>query len=266
MKKNLLIVTVLMFAVGFNANAQFGKALKKVGKTVEKAAAVVVDSPLGDLAQDLTLNTLSDNIVLWMDNHNVVLPDDSPYTVRLASIVAENYVEVDGTGFYYKVYENPEVNIIACADGCIRVYSGLMDAFTDDEVLGIITNQIGHIVNKDARNALVKVTKKDQAGNAASAQLDKMLAGEGVGTIVNELLQVPYNDEQNRAADRFAVSLLKKNGKDASGLVSALTKLAELETADTEAAESGDTFVEYSPAVKFNKVNSNNAARVAAIR
>jgi putative metalloprotease len=165
------------------------------------------------------------------------------------------------------VYENPEVNIIGCADGCIRVYSGLMDAFTDDdELLAIITTQIGHIANKDARNALLKVTKKDQAGNAASAQLDKLLTGEGLGTFVNELLQVPYTDEQNRAADQFAAQLLKKNGKGADVLVAALTKLGEWEAVDTETAESGDTFAEQSPAVKYIKVSSNNAARAAALR
>jgi putative metalloprotease len=262
--RKIFFMCCLAAAFTFNANAQFGNVLKKATKSVEKAATAVAGSAVGDIATDLTLNTLADNIVAYMDKNNVVAADDSPYTVRLASIVGENYVNVQGAGYYYKVYENPEINIIGCADGCIRVYSGLLDAFTDEEVLGIVATQIGHIANKDARGALLKITKKDQTGNAASAQLDKLLTGEGLGTFVNELLQVPYNDEQNKAADKYAVALLKQNGKDASGLVSALTKLAELEENDKLVGE--EDFVELSPAAKYIRVNSNNESRVNLIK
>jgi putative metalloprotease len=261
--KKIFLLCCLTAIFTVNANAQLGKALKKATKSVEKTATAVAESAVGDVAADLTLNTLADNIVVYMDKNNVVAADDSPYTVRLASIVGENYTNVEGSGYYYRVYENPEINIIGCTNGCIRVYSGLLDAFTDDEVLGIITTQIGHIANKDARGALLKITKKDQTGNAASTQLDKLLAGEGLGTFVNELLQVPYSDEQNKTADRFAVALLKKNGKDASGLVSVLTKLAELEENDKQVEEGG--LVELSPAAKYIRVNSNNASRARLI-
>ncbi|VEB54342.1 Putative metalloprotease yggG [Salmonella enterica subsp. enterica] len=39
----------------------------------------------------------------------------------------------------YKVYETKDVNAFAMAnDGCIRVYSGLMDMMTDNEVEAVI--------------------------------------------------------------------------------------------------------------------------------
>jgi hypothetical protein len=38
----------------------------------------------------------------------------------------------------YKVYMAKDVNAFAMANGCIRVYSGLMDMMTDNEVEAVI--------------------------------------------------------------------------------------------------------------------------------
>ncbi len=255
--KKVLVLCSLVVICAFSANAQFGKSLKNVGKSVAKAAGDVA----GDIASDMAANKVADNIVVFMDKNNTVSADDSEYTKRLAKLVGTNYVSVDGLALNYKVYENPEINILACANGCIRVYSGMMDAFEDNELLAIIANQIGHIVNKDCRDNLVKVAKEENASAAAGAQLEKMLSftGEKLGTVVNELIQVPYTEEQSKKADKYAVTLLKKNGIDASALVSALEKLGEFEAND-KLAESDDT-IELSAASKYNKVNSNNKAR-----
>jgi putative metalloprotease len=187
----------------------------------------------------------------------------------LASIGGENYVSVDGLDLNYKVYENQEFNILSLPDGYLRVYSGVLDALeSDDEVLALITTQIGHIVNKDARGNLLKAAGKDQANNAAAAQLEKLLSfsGEKLGTFVNELIQVPYTEEQNKAADKYAVTLLEKNGKNPDALLSVLTKLSELETIDAEAAQSEDINATLSPVYKYNRVNANNAIRATLIK
>jgi putative metalloprotease len=260
MKKKILSLSIITVLIAFSANAQFGKSLKNIGKSVSNAAGSVA----GDLALDAAVNTLSANIVVWLDNNNTVSADDSPYTTRLASIVGEKYVNVDGLALYYKVYENQEFNILALPDGYIRVYSGLLDALEDDdEVLALITTQIGHIASKDARGNLLKAAGKDQASNAAAAQLEKLLSlsGEKLGTFVNELIQVPYTEEQNEAADKYAATLLKKNDKSTDALVSILTKLGELEANDAEAAQSEDINATISPAYKYNKVNANNTLR-----
>jgi putative metalloprotease len=260
--KKIFLLSVVAISFVFSASAQFGKALKNIGKSVANTAG----SATGELALDATANSLSANIVVWLDNNNTVAADDSPYTTRLASIVGENYVTVDGLALNYKVYENSEFNILALPDGYIRVYSGLLDALeNDDEVLALIATQIGHIVNKDTRGNLLKVANKNQASNAAAAQLEKLLSlsGEKLGTFVNELIQVPYTEEQNEAADKYAATLLKKNGKTADALISILTKLGDLETADSEAAQSENINAEISPAYKYNRISANNKHRAS---
>ncbi len=257
-KKTFLAASVVavMCVCATPAQAQFGKALKNVGKSVGGAVTAVA----GDMAADVAANKVSDNIVVFMDNNNKVSADNSAYTKRLASIVGTNYVTVDGLSLNYKVYESAEVNVLACANGCIRVYSGMMDALTDDELLATIAIQIGHIVNKDTRDALMKVASQGNAANATSAQLEKMLSfsGDKMGSIVNELIQIPYSDKQNKAADEYAFNLLKNNKKDTKALVSALQKFATMEEMDKKAETDANAPV--SGAAKYTRVNTNNAA------
>ncbi|NDW19795.1 hypothetical protein D0T53_12885 [Dysgonomonas sp. 216] len=256
-KKTIFAAAVAVMCVCASPmQAQFKLNTKKLTKAVKDVAT--------DMASDVVANQASAKIVGWMDTNNTVMMEDSEYYKRLSSIVSD-MVEVDGAAFNYKVYENPEINILSCADGSIRVYSGMMDALTDEELKAVIAVQIGHIVNKDTRDALFKVASEDNAAKASSAQLEKILSmsGDGLGTIVNELIQVPYSDDQNKNADKFAVSLLSKKGVSSSALVSALSKFAEMEANDASAEE--DDTVEASGASKFNAVNSNNAIRASLL-
>ncbi|WP_108821472.1 M48 family metalloprotease [Dysgonomonas sp. Marseille-P4361] len=263
MTKKLFFATALvaiMCAFSLPANAQFGKALKKVGKSVAKS----VGDAAGDMAADVAANKVSVKIVEFMDKNNTIAGEDSEYYTRLAGLVGTDYISVDGLNLNYKVYENPEANIIATADGSIRIYSGMMDLLSDEELVAVIATQIGHIANKDVRDALMKVASEDNATKAGGAQLEKLLSfsGDKIGSVINELLQVPYTDDQNKKADLYAYELLKQNGADSEGLVSALRKFAELESTDAEAAEADG---EVSAAAKFIGVNSNNSMRASLI-
>lgn len=247
----------VLSAVSLPANAQLGKSLKSLGKAAKETAS--------NMASDAVANQVSQKVVTYMDQQNKVAAADSQYAKRLDTI-AGKYTLVDGLTLNYKVYENPEMNIVSCADGSIRIYSGMLDSLTNDEMLAVIATQIGHLANKDVRDALMKVASGDNAQQASSAQLEKVLSmsGDGFGTIINELLQVPYTLEQNKKADEYAVAFLKKNGKDASALVSALDKFATMEQADADAL-SADEFAETSSAAKYIKVNADNAERASLI-
>lgn len=209
-----------------------------------------------EAAFDKTANKVSDKIVKWLDANNKNASDS--YTQRLNTLIGNKYISVDGLYLNYKVYQNSEANIIACADGSIRIYSGMMDLLSDDQLLGIIAVQIGHIKNKDARNSLLKVASIDNADKAAAAQLEKLLtlSGEKLGTIANELIQIPYTEKQNLAADQYAVNLLKNNGNNVDGLVSALNVFSNIE----------DNNLEGNVAEKYIKVNGNNEKRASTLK
>lgn len=258
------VAAIAMCAFTLPAQAQFGKLGKSLGKAAKNAGNAVA-AVAGDMAMDMAANKVSTKVVEWMDNNNTVLPDDNAYVKRLNDLVAKNYTEVDGLILNYKVYENAEINLLGTADGSIRVYTGMMDALEDDELLAVIAIQIGHIANKNTRDALMKVATGDNATKASTAQLEKVLSfsGEKLGTIVNEFLQVPYTEEQGKAADTFAYNLLTKNGGNASALASVLKKFAAMEEADAKAEN--DENAEYSGASKYNAVNTSSSVRASLI-
>jgi putative metalloprotease len=142
----------------------------------------------------------------------------------------------------------------------------MIDLLTDDELKAVLAYQIGHIAAKDVRNNMLKAVSKENAGNAGAAQLQKVLSmtGDGLGTIVNEAIQIPYTVDQCKAADQYACNLLKANGVAVSNLASALKKFAAMEAADADETNQANGII--SVASKYNKVNPDNAARAALVK
>lgn len=259
-RKSFLTVAAMTAVLFFTVpgQAQFkglGKSLGKAAKDAGKGVAAAA----GDMAADVAANKVSTNIANFMDNNNNVITDaKNTYNTRLTSI-ASKFSNADAT-LNFKAYQNDEANILGLSDGSVRIYTGMMDLMTDDELAALIAVQVGHIINKDTRNALMKVVSEDNAGKATGAQMEKMLSmsGDKLGSVINELLQVPYTLDQSKAADSYAVNLLGSS----KALDSALTKLAALADADAEAAESDAAL---SAAYKYNTVNSDIASRIAAL-
>lgn len=69
--------------------------------------------------------------VSQLDAQSAVLPESDAYTKRLRRITS-GLTNVDGVPLNFKVYKTNDVNAFACADGSVRVYSGLMDLMSDD--------------------------------------------------------------------------------------------------------------------------------------
>ena len=108
-------------------------------------------------------------MVDWMDKHNPVLPEDNPYTQRLRKLT-EGITDADGIPLNFKVYHVIDINAFACPDGSVRVFSSLMDIMSDDELMGIIGHEIGHVMKRHSKNAfrqsLLTGALKDAAGAA----------------------------------------------------------------------------------------------------
>lgn len=255
------LMVALMCAFTTPAHAQFKKLGKSLGKAAESAGKAV-----GDAATDMVLekgaNTVSEKVVEFMDNNNTVVADDSEYTTRLKRIVGDNFKTVDGKNLNIKVYENEEANIISLNNGEIRIYSGMLDILEDDEVKALIALQAGHIESDNVRDNLIKAASGDSAEDAGSAQIEKMLSfsGDQFGSIINELLQLPYTAEQNKKADKIAKDYLKKEGGNVEGFNSLLTKIQSLGQVDLESDdldEEDDNVIQATVASKF--VMANNA-------
>lgn len=173
----------------------------------------------------------------WMDKNNPVLPADDPYTIRLNRLV-EGITEADGIPLNFKVYNVVDVNAFACPDGSVRVFAAIMDLMNDDELLGVIGHEIGHVLKRHSKNEfktqLLTGALKDavaSAGGAAAALTESQL-----GTLGEALINAKYSQKQESEADDCGYDFLVKNGKNPWGIVMSFEKLQSLEGGSQKAS------------------------------
>jgi len=105
-----------------------------IGGLVGAGSKVVQAATLSDAE----IKTLSDKACAQSDSQEKIAAPGSKYDARLQKIAKQLGGTVNGQKANYKVYITKDVNAWAMANGCIRVYSGLMDMMTDDEVMGVV--------------------------------------------------------------------------------------------------------------------------------
>lgn len=159
------------------------------------------------------------------------LIDKSMICFMYSSSMEDNYEDVkNGTPVNYKVYLTSDVNAWAMANGCVRVYSGLMDMMTDNEVEGVLGHEMGHV-------ALGHTREKMQTAYATMAARDAVSATSGVasqlsqsqlGDLVEGVINATFSRSEESEADDFSYDLLKKCGISTQGLASSFDKLATL--------------------------------------
>lgn len=174
------------------------------------------------------------------DAQSQVLSANDPYTKRLNKIVS-GITSVEGIPLNFKVYKTNDINAFACADGSIRVYSGLMDVMDDDEVLGVIGHEIGHVAHEDTKNAFKKALQTSalmdvisSTGSTAAA-----LTGSQVGAIAQNLAQAKFSKSQESNADDYGYDFLKKHGKNPRAMVKAFQKLKQMEESSGNTSTGG---------------------------
>lgn len=223
MRNNLIkvvIAAVVMSCSNF-AHAQFN--LKKAVGSATKAvqAFTLTDEQMADYVKES---------VDWMDKHNPVLPDDDPYTQRLNKLV-EGITDADGIPLNFKVYNVIDVNAFACPDGSVRVFAALMDIMDDDELVGIIGHEIGHVVKRHSKNAFKTELLTGAVKDAISASNGKIaaLTDSQLGTLGESLINAKYSQKQEKEADDCGYDFLVANGRNPWGMVKSFEKLQNLE-------------------------------------
>ena len=89
--------------------------------------------------------------VAQLDQESTI--DNGAYIARLRRLMSK-VNNIGNLPLNFKVYRTDDVNAFASGDGSVRVYSGLMDLMTDDELIAVIGHEIGHVVHQDSKNAL----------------------------------------------------------------------------------------------------------------
>lgn len=170
--------------------------------------------------------------VAAMDKQNKVLPESSPYVVRLRRLT-KGITDADGIPLNFKVYQTSELNAFACPDGSVRVYTGIMDRMNDDELMGIIGHEVGHVIKRHSRkafqNQLLSGALRDVVGSTGGVAA--VLTDSQLYTLGQALGNAKYSQKQESEADDCGYDFLVANGRNPWGMVHAFQKLEAVEQA-----------------------------------
>ncbi|MDO6410108.1 M48 family metallopeptidase [Pantoea phytobeneficialis] len=180
---------------------------------------------------DDQVKQLSDQSCAQMDKENQLAPANSEYQQRLNKIGAALGDNINGVPANYKVYLTKDVNAWAMANGCIRVYSGLMDMMTDNEVEGVLGHEMGHVALGHTRKAMQVAFATTAARTAATSMggVIGSLSQSQLGELGEKLVNAQFSQTQESEADDYSYDLLKKRGINPMGLATSFEKLAQLE-------------------------------------
>ena len=223
-----LFAVVFALACAGMCHAQFNleKAIGGAAKAVK--AFTITDEQMAAYVKES---------VAAMDKANNVMANDSYYVRRLNRLVA-GITEADGIPLNFKVYDVTDVNAFACPDGSVRVFSALMDMMTDDELMGIIGHEIGHVMKRHSKNQfkqqLLSGALKDaiaSTGGKAAALTETQLSALG-----DALISAKYSQKQEKEADDCGYDFLVQHGRNPWGMVMSFEKFLNLESGSGQTA------------------------------
>jgi putative metalloprotease len=220
-----IIHTAVILTASIFASQALAFGLSDALDLGQKAAKVVTLS-------DNDVKQLSDQACKESDQKSKIAPAGSKYDVRLQKIAKNLGSDIKGQPVNYKVYLTSDVNAWAMANGCIRVYSGLMDMMTDDEVQGVIGHEMGHVALGHSKRAMQVAYSASAARDAAAKSGNSAvttLNSSQLGDLTEKFINAQFSQTQESAADDYSYDMLKAHKLNTSGLMTAFQKLSKLD-------------------------------------
>lgn len=164
-----------------------------------------------------------------MDAKNKVCPASSNYAKRLNRLTG-NMRDAKGIKLNFKVYQTTDINAFACPDGSVRVFSALMDILTDEELLGVIGHEVGHVALRHSKNAWRQTLMRSAASDVIGAfsKTWSSLSNSYIGDLCGAALSAKHSRQHETEADDYGYEFLKNNGKNPWAMGKAFQKLKEL--------------------------------------
>lgn len=180
---------------------------------------------------DVQVKILSDQVCKEMDVKVKIVLVNSEYSQWLNKIVVVLGDNINGQFVNYKVYEIKDVNVFVMVNGCICVYSGLMDLMNDNEVEVVIGYEMGYVVLGYVKKGMQVVLGINVVcvvvvfvGGIVGSLLQFQL-----GDLGEKLVNLQFFQCQELEVDDYFYDLLCKCGINLLGLVISFEKLVKLE-------------------------------------
>ena len=200
--------------------------LALTGCQVDRAVQAAMLGIQAETISDADVSELGRLSAAELDKGSTIASASSSYTKRLNSITS-GLQSVDGLTMNYKVYMTDELNAFALPDGSVRVYSGLMNKMTDDELLFIVGHEIGHVKYGHSASRMRNAYRVEaaRAGLSAVGGAVGAITDSSIGDIGRDYVNAQYSQKNELEADQFGAEILMRKGKNLDIGASALRKL-----------------------------------------
>jgi len=216
-----VLSTLLLFACLTTA----GKANPFSGMDTKKGLSAVSDAVKAVTVSDADLQAATKQMMDQMDAKNRIAPENSEYGKRLVNLT-KNHANEEGMKLNFKVYLVQDINAFATPDGSVRVFAGLMDKMTDDELRSIIGHEIGHVKLEHSLKRARTAYLGSAAAKVASAQSG--LGAQELADLTEKFINAQYSQSNEFEADAYGVKFLKRHNYNLPAAESALRKLLEI--------------------------------------
>jgi putative metalloprotease len=185
-----------------------------------------VTAAKGMSLSDDDIKAISDQACTEQDKTNKIAPPGSKYAARLAKLT-QGLTSEDGISLNFKVYLTPSVNAWAMANGCVRVYSGLMDIASDDEIRSVVGHEIGHakLGHTKAKMKTAYMTRAAHQAAAASGGKVGAIASSELGAVAEAFINAQFSQKEESEADVYGYHFMVKHHYDPHAMVTILRKL-----------------------------------------
>ena len=218
-------VKVLSVLILFACLLPDGKAGPFSKFDIKGGVSAATDAVSAVTVSDADLQATSRNMMVQMDAKNSVASESDKYGKRLAGLT-QKLASEDGLKLNFKVYLVKDVNAFATPDGSVRVFAGLMDLMTDDELLFVIGHEIGHV---KLGHSLKRIRTAYLTSAAAKAANAGGLNAQQLTDLGEKFFNAQFSQSQESDSDTYGVSFLKRHNYNLPAAVSSMRKLAELD-------------------------------------
>lgn len=197
---------------------------------IGKIAGAGKDLADAESISDADLKLQFDAIAADTDRRNPIAGPATPHGKRIAAL-SKGLKSHDGLSLDIKAYLVKDVNAFAMANGTIRVFAGLMDMFSDDEIRYVIGHEIGHVKaghSKKRMQTALRASAAQKAASGVGGGAGRLAASE-LGDLFRKVIVAQHSQSNEKEADDYAFAFMKAKGYQTVACATALDKLAAMD-------------------------------------
>lgn len=265
--KKYLPVGVFLAALGLAVLGSGCASITRVGASVGQAAGVITPQQADSLIKsaDAVEKTFEDITpeqeyyigravgATIISTYKVYDNDNANEYLNLIGQSAARFSDMPDTfkGYHFLILDTDEVNAFAAPGGFVFISRGMIRLCqTEDDLAAVVAHEIGHIQLKHAIGA-IKSSRLTSALTTIAVESAKTLTSDTIGQlteafegsitdITKTMMNSGYARGQERAADKAAITILKRMGYRQGALPEVLERMAQV-TKETDASGFGAT-------------------------